>query len=268
MIVSTANKFIRAGLLAGACTWVLAGTAQAAKIPDLNGVWVVADSFMDRQDGGFLAAPARTEANELEGKLFAMGMAKLKGEYAKRAAAAQKAEAEAEAKGQPLGAPTADCIPPGMPSFWIGPYAFEFLQNAKQINIFQESWEQTRRIYLDGRKHPSLDDADPLYQGHSIGHWEGDTLVVDTVNILPETTLMGGPHSDKLSVSERFRLIKPDLLDIQVTVHDPDALEEPWVITRKLRRKPGMEIHDYVCAENNRNRSDANGITQAILSDK
>jgi hypothetical protein len=242
--------------------------AQAAKTPDLNGIWVFADSFMDRQDGEFLAAPARDAANDRENKLFFMGFPKLKGEYAKRFAAIQITEQEAEAKGKPIGAPEADCIQPGMPGFWVGPYAFEILQNTKQINLFQESWEQTRRIYLDGRKHPSPDDADPLYQGHSVGHWEGDTLVVDTVNVAPETKLMGAAHSDKLSISERFHLVRPDILDIQVTVQDLDALAEPWVITRKLRRKPGMEIHDYVCAENNRNRSDANGATQVILNPK
>jgi hypothetical protein len=263
-----ATKIIRAALLASACTVVIAGAAESGKRPDLNGVWVFADSFMDRQDGVFLAAPGRAEASERENKLFAMGEPKLKGAYAKRAADLKIAEKEAEAQGKTLADPAADCIPPGMPGFWRGPYAFEILQNAKQINLFQESWEQTRRIYLDGRKHPSLDNADPLYQGHSVGHWEGDTLVVETVNISPATTLEGVPHSDKLSVSERFHLVKPDILDIHVTVLDPDALAEPWVITRKLRRKPEMEINDYVCAENNRNRSDNSGATQTILQSK
>ncbi len=267
---STANRIIRAGLLAGACTLVLACAPPAAKTPDLNGVWVTADSFMDTQDGTFLAAPARAEATEREGKIAfgEGGLPKLKGEYAERFAAARAAEKEAEARGQPLGTPSADCIPPGMPTFWIGPYAFEIVQSAKQINIFQESWEQTRRVYLDGRTHPSLDDADPLYQGHSIGKWEGDTLVVDSVNFVSQTMLMGAPHSDKMQIAERLRLIEPDLLEIQMTVQDADALEEPWVSTRKLRRKPGMEIRDYICAENNRNRSDANGVTQAILQPK
>jgi hypothetical protein len=71
-----------------------------------------------------------------------------------------------------------------------------------------------------------------------------------------------------LSVSERFHLIKPDILDIRITVLDPDALAEPWVIIRKLRRKPGMEINDYVCAENNRNHSDESGATQTILKSR
>ncbi|MGC1460489.1 MAG: hypothetical protein WA825_19615 [Steroidobacteraceae bacterium] len=261
-----AVKITRLALLTGSL--VVAAVAQAGKTPDLNGIWVFADSFMDRQDGVFLAAPGRAEASERENKLFSMGVPKLKGEYAKRAVERQIAEKEAEAQGKTLGDPAADCIPPGMPGFWMGPYAFEILQNATQINFFQESWEQTRRIYLDGRKHPSLDDVDPLYQGHSVGHWEGDTLVVDTVNISPATTLGGAPHSDKLSVSERFHLVKPDILDIRVTIVDPDALAEPWVITRKLRRKPGMEIHDYVCAENNRNHSDENGATQTILKSR
>jgi hypothetical protein len=264
---SVADKFLRIALLA--CSLVVAATAQAGRIPDLNGIWVFADSFMDRQDGVFLAAPGRAEASERENKLFSMGSPKFKGEYAKRAAELQAAEKAAEAKGKVLGEAAADCIPPGMPGFWMGPYAFEIVQNAKQINFFQESWEQTRRIYLDGRKHPSLDDVDPLYQGHSVGHWEGDTLVVDTVNISSAATLLGGvPHSDKLSVSERFHLVPPDILDIRVTILDPDALAEPWVIIRKLRRKPGMEIHDYVCAENNRNHSDASGATQTILKPK
>ena len=75
----------------------------------------------------------------------------------------------------------------------------------------------------------------------------------------------GSVHSDVMHITERLTLVEPDLLEVQMRVEDPKVLEEPWVTTRTLRRKPGMEIQPYICAENNRNAPDEHGVTQAII---
>lgn len=173
---------------------------------------------------------------------------KLKGQYAKD----YEALRASVAKGKPLDEPSTHCLPPGMPRFWNGPYAVEILQTPTQINLFQEFMQQQRRIYLDGRPHPA--DADPTYFGHSVGHWEGDVLVVDTVNITTEAWLSssGTRHSDKLHIVERIRRISPTQLEVAMTAEDPEAIAEPYKRTVLLNAKPKLEIGEYVCAENNK----------------
>jgi hypothetical protein len=224
-----------------------------------NGVWVLADSFMDKQDGTFLATPGRVG----EDKDPPVSEPKLKGEYLIQ----HEALLKAEAAGTRTGDSGAECLPQGMPRFWHGPYAFEIMRSPQQINIYQEWNEQTRRIYLDGRK--DNPDADPSFNGHSIGHWEGRELVIDTDQVRKDSGLgAGATHSDQMHISERIKQIGPDLLQVTMTVTDPMALAEPWVSRYRLRRKLGMEIEEYVCAENNRNTTDANGVTQSGTASK
>ena len=93
-----------------------------------------------------------------------------------------------------------------------------------------------RRIYLDGRKMPA--DFDPSYNGYSTGRWEGDTLVVETVNLRGETELdrYGSPHSDQLRIVERIRLVEPNILEDVLTMTDTVAFTKPWTQTRRYRR--------------------------------
>jgi hypothetical protein len=230
--------------------WALAASiapsfAKAQAPPDLNGVWVIADSFMDRQDGKSVAAPGRLGENH---GVRPHGSPVLKGEYAERLAA----QAAAQAAGKPYDEPTARCLPQGVPRFWSGPYAFEILQTPYEIHLSQEWNAQTRRIYLDGRGHPA--DLDPSYNGHSIARWEGQTLVVDTVGLTTDSLVNGegAPHSDALHITERMHLEPEGLLDVQVTSDDSKAFAEPWRMEYRLKRKPGMEIQEYVCEQNNR----------------
>src|SRR5262249_34856765 len=121
---------------------------------------------------------------------------------------------------------TSNCMPPGMPGMMgTGQYPMEFLFTPGRVTTLHEAWMQNRTIFTDGRGHP--DDWDAGVFGHSIGHWEGDTLVVDTIGIKTITELSRGmKHSDKLHVIERIHLAKGDantLVD-EMTLEDPEAL--------------------------------------------
>lgn len=225
---------------------------------DWTGVWVVPGSFLDLQDGTSVSAPSGRDDPGIA-VIQNLGRPKLKPEFAKQA----EARRAAEAAGTPIG--DRGCVPNGMPGFWGGPYAWEIVQAPHQLNLAQEVYGQTRRIYTDGRKHPSLDDADPLLFGHSVGRWEGDVLVVETTNLSPAGRLGGVAHNDeKTRIVERFTPVAPERIDVDVTVYSPDVLEEPYHFVRKLLRKPGMEILDFFC-DNDRNPVGADGVTQTIL---
>jgi hypothetical protein len=109
-----------------------------------------------------------------------------------------------------------------------------------------------RQIYLDGRAHPK--DLFPTWTGHSIGHWDGDTLVVDTVGFNDKfwLTPQGQPHTERMHLTERYR--RPDLghLEIEFTIEDPDTFVKPWVIKRVADLAPKEEVEEVICTENER----------------
>jgi hypothetical protein len=134
-----------------------------------------------------------------------------------------------------------DCLPEGMPSFMIMTIAStEFLYTPGRVTILNEfDGNRQRRIYTDGRGHPV--DPDPTFDGHSIGRWEGDTLVVDTVAILPQTYLpidqaVGIPNDGDTHIVERIHLIGPDHLVDEMTIEAPHVLAAPWHVTRNFTR--------------------------------
>jgi hypothetical protein len=148
--------------------------------------------------------------------------------------------------------PIRECIPPPAPGTVVGStvYLNEFQLLDDRVVIRSEFFDAERIVYLDGRGHPA--DGERTNQGHSIGRWEGDTLVVDTVAITTKSFIdSSSPHSNQMSVHERIRLIAPDILEDQITVHDPVALEEPWQITRTYRKAapPDDELREFACAE-------------------
>ena len=153
----------------------------------------------------------------------------------------------------------ANCVPPGLPSSMNQPYPFEFLFTPGRVTILIETYSMVRRIYLDGQVKP--EETDPSYQGTSIGHWEGDTLVVETSNILPETSPLQGiiGHSDQFKVTERIHLEDPDTLAIQTTVQDPAVFLEPYTTTSRYARHKDWHIYEYVCAQNNHDFVDDKG---------
>lgn len=152
---------------------------------------------------------------------------------------------------------TANCVPPGMPQIMTQPYPIQFMYTPGRVTLAIEAYSQMRRIYTDGRKHPP--DPDPTFQGHSIGHWEGKTLVVDTVGFIPNSLIAPGiGHSDQMHIIERFRTTSPDTMVIKTTIIDPKVLAKPWTVSRVYVRK-NWDLEEYVCLQNNRDSTDAEG---------
>lgn len=147
---------------------------------------------------------------------------------------------------------TAKCLPPGMPAMMSMPYGMEVMQNKDKITFFSELNDALRRVYLDGRKPTQKILDDPTYAGYSTGHWEGDTLVVDTV-ALHENSFIEGftPHSDAMTVHERIRLVNPTLLEDRITITDSKALTKPWETVKTYRKaKSGNdELREFACPE-------------------
>jgi hypothetical protein len=149
-----------------------------------------------------------------------------------------------------------DCAPRGVPAIMRMPYPKKFLFEPRAAYIFIEAFMQTRFIHMDGRRHPPPEDLLLNYNGHSIGHWDGDTLVIDTVGFVDTTPLTNvgsnmlpilAGHSEKMHVVERLRLLAPDLMELQMTVEDPEALVEPWVYTMQMKRLQ-QDLEEYYCA--------------------
>lgn len=141
------------------------------------------------------------------------------------------------------------CAPPGTPRVYFHPYPFEFVQTPKEIIMLYEYDHTVRRIFTDGRPIPS--DPDPSWMGYSVGHWEGPTtLVVDTVGFNEKTWLdrEGHPHSDQLHVTERFRRIDRDHMQIDFIMTDPKALVKPWTATFYTELRPNWELGEISCS--------------------
>lgn len=150
--------------------------------------------------------------------------------------------------------PSRYCLPPGMPRTMVAFYPLEILETPGRLTLLTEFFNETRRIWMDGRSHPAGDDLEPTFSGHSIGHWEGDTLVIDTVGLRYETVLdlTRLQHSDQMHIIERVRLVHPDELAWEITLEDPVVFERPWTGTRHLfRAPPGTEVREFVCSDGN-----------------
>jgi len=164
-----------------------------------------------------------------------------------------------EAKNEEPATEAANCLPPGMPTIMFMPYDVEFLFTPGRVTIIQEAYMQVRRVFTDGRGHPA--DVDPTFNGHSIGHWEGDTLVIDTVGLGHRTPLGFNRlyHGPQLHVVERIHLTAPDKMEDDMTLTDPDVLAKPWSIVRTYTRHRDLDQLEFICEENNRNQVDATG---------
>jgi hypothetical protein len=148
--------------------------------------------------------------------------------------------------------PNANCISAGMPQMMSMTYGMEINHTKDKITIYGELNDVYRRIYLDGRKPQQRTLDDPTFAGYSTGHWEGDTLVVDTVALREDSLLdLFSPHSDQLSVQERIRFIAPGVLEDRITASDPKALLEPHTLVRTYRKAspPNDELREFSCAE-------------------
>lgn len=206
--------------------------AALAKLPDWSGVWEV-DWRNER------GAPPRPAM-----KLTPEGQAQL------------DAYRAGQARGENLQSDAANCVPPGVPGIMSQPYPIEFLYQPGKVVMLTEAFMQARHIYTDGR--PLPEDPDPYFNGHSIGRWEGDTLVVETVGLNEQNRLAPGlRHGEQLRITERIRR-DGEWLVIQTTLDDPSVFVEPWVYETNYRHLDD-ELREYICLENNRAGADAQG---------
>lgn len=150
------------------------------------------------------------------------------------------------------------CLPPGIPGVMQQPYPIEILYSPGRVTILTEAYQQARRIYLDGR--PLPEDPDLFFNGNSVGHWDGDTLVVDTVGLSPQTNLVPGlRHTEKSRVRERIYLQAPGELIVEMSFTNPDLLTEPFLVKIAYKLDNEFPIREYVCAENNRLTTEGHG---------
>lgn len=148
--------------------------------------------------------------------------------------------------------PNGFCLPPGPSRAITGPSPFQIVQHKDAIAILFENHFMYRLIYVDGTKHPEDIQEYPTFMGHSIGHWEGNTLVVDVAGINDKSWLdsNGLEHSDKLHLVERFQKTGPDSIKYSVTYEDPIFFSKPWTFDLNLKRVKDTRILEYVCEEN------------------
>jgi hypothetical protein len=153
--------------------------------------------------------------------------------------------------------PQSSCVPAGVPFFmgYGGPDPLVFLQTPKEVWIVWREDNQVRRIYMDV---PHSANLKLSWYGESVGRYEGDTLVIDTIGLSEKTVVdvYRTPHTEKLHVVERWRMVDDGkAMEAIFTVEDPDAFYEPWTGMRRYRRVQ-QEPYEKICAENNTNLFD------------
>jgi hypothetical protein len=148
--------------------------------------------------------------------------------------------------------PDANCLSQGVPKLDMTPLPFKIIQDPGLVVILYEAFDQFRQIFMDGRELPK--DPNPSWLGYSIGKWEGDTLVVESIGFNGRVWLdqVGHPSTDAMHVTERFRRRDFGHLEIQATIDDPKAYTKPWTITQPLVLLPDTDLIENVCAENER----------------
>jgi hypothetical protein len=147
--------------------------------------------------------------------------------------------------------PESNCLPTGVPR--QAPYPWKVVETPPYIYfLFEGNIHSYRQIFMDGRKHPA--NPDPTWYGHSVGHWDNDTLVIDTVgfNDLFWFDFVGHPHTEQLHTVERYTRTNLDTMTEEVTIDDPGSYKKPFTIVSSHRLLPGDELMEYICQENNR----------------
>ena len=149
--------------------------------------------------------------------------------------------------------PDANCLPQGVPKISAVPAPWKIVQTPDLIVVVYEAFTLWRQIFLDGRQ-LRVDDVNPTWLGYSTGHWEGDTLVVDSRGFNGKTWLdqLGKPTTDKLHVIERFKRTDYGHMTIESTIDDPGAYTKPWTVSSTYHLLPDTELLEFICNENNR----------------
>jgi hypothetical protein len=142
------------------------------------------------------------------------------------------------------------CAPPGMPYIYIQIFPMQIIQTPKEVIELFEYDHTVRHIFIDGRKHPA--DVTPSYNGHSIGHWEGDTLVVDTIGLNGKNWLdrVGHPESAQMHILERIHRVDDKTLQVDFTFDDPKSYVKPWTAQVRFLLHPDWDILEHICEDN------------------
>jgi hypothetical protein len=194
--------------------------------PDFSGIWLSAGPIDDLADG----LP--------------------KGEKIPLLASAEKVMQARQSKDDP----EANCLPTGVPR--VAPYPWTFaVAPGRWYILFEGNIHSYRQIFMDGREHPK--DLNPTWYGHSVGRWEGDTLVIDTVGFNDKFwfDFRGHPHTEQLHTIERYTRKDFETMVNEITIDDPGAYSRPFKVTFNARIMPEGEILEYICQENNRDLS-------------
>lgn len=141
------------------------------------------------------------------------------------------------------------CLPPGNPGATQQPYPMQIIEKPGLVVILYEAYHLFRVIPTDGGPHPK--DPDPTWMGNSVGHWEGDTLVVDVVGFNDKTAVGPYRHTTAYHVVERYHRTSFDKIDYQATIEDPNVFAAPWKEGGNLTLHPEWSIQEYICEENN-----------------
>jgi hypothetical protein len=147
---------------------------------------------------------------------------------------------------------TGRCLPQGLTRQLNSPMPIQIVQTNKDVVFLFEAWNVFHVVPIDGREHPT--DLEPQWMGLSVGHWEGDTLVVDTRHFNTKSNLdtIGHPHSDQLHVTQKLTRADATHINYEITVEDPKIFTKPWTNVRTFTLRPEWEILEYSCEENNK----------------
>ena len=221
--------------------------------PDFTGVWA-------RYPDPYAAGPAPEDPPPPEGG------PRLREPYASAYKNYQKHKRELEQQGKQLLDASTQCLPEGMPTIMGAVYNIQLLQTSRELVVLAEFLTQTRRVYLN-ESMPPVAQITPSYNGYSVGHWEGDTLVVRTIGVREDVRFYNTPHTPNMVITERLRLTAADLLENHVKIEDPAVLLVPYEFTFGYKKDPAYKIMEYIC-DNNHNVAGADGTVGLKLTPK
>ena len=260
MSTCTKGMFFASGLLAGfACMALAVEAAAQAPLPDFSANqvgWIAINRDFVAVPGG--PRPVSNDLthpyvlNGIPGAQPTYRVADLNNPNLKPWAKERMKKANDDVLAGKIGyTARSSCMPAGVPGFMMFVVEPIFLvQSPKEVLMIFEGDQQIRRIHLDV---PHSENPTPSWYGDSVGHYEGDTLVIDTVGLNDKTTVdnFRTPHSEKLHVVERWKLTDGgNVLEVTIRIEDPDTFYEPWSAIQRYRRVQ-RPMHEEVCAENN-----------------
>ena len=245
--VISSRRTLLFGLLIATTAWVgcVPGEGDSTR-PDLNGLWQAVGTAHWNLEGGHAVRGPATVVLGAMGAIPA-GLSYVEGgtiPYTEEAQA-QRAEKRSEWN---LWDPVVKCFIPGIPRQTYMPLPFHIVQSEDKIFLAYEWGSNSRIVHLD---RPGTRAELPSWMGHSLGSWEGDTLVVEVTDQMPDTWFdaTGTWHGDQLKVTERYTLMGPDHIQYEATIEDPQVFTRPWTIRMPLYRRleEGARLLEFKC---------------------